>query len=86
MPKIEWFCLSWPALNSSLYNKQLLDEAKYDMKNYADQGGCYLSKTEQIQKKSDWDKIRTHNIGRNNNFMIFQRWLKLMNNGLRIAI
>ena len=36
------------ALSSSLYDKKLLDEAKYDMKNYTDQGGCYPSKTEQI--------------------------------------
>ena len=28
-------------LPGSLYNKQLLDEAEYDMKNYADRGGCY---------------------------------------------
>ena len=28
----------------SLYDKQLLNEAEYDIKNYPDRGQCYLSK------------------------------------------
>ena len=29
---------------SSLINKQLLDEAEHDIKNYSDRGQCYLPK------------------------------------------
>ncbi len=41
----EGFPEFWLAVFSmAWYNKQLLDEAEYDMKNYADRGECYPPK------------------------------------------
>ena len=44
MPEMQRFCLSCFGLKI-VYNKQLLDDAEYDMKNDADRGGCYPPKT-----------------------------------------
>ena len=41
-----YISIAWPVAMASLplNNKQLLDEAERDIKNYSDRGQCYLPK------------------------------------------